>query len=236
MSKDIELAAETSLEGRENLKLWRAVEKTPPDMTKEVKFGKRHYTTIDPQWQMRVATALWGPYGHRWGMRNLKYKIVETQEFDINLVQKGSSGQYLATGVILKAEFFYPIDGNEASFEILNDDKFRLGDDTLKKLVTNTRSKALSWLGFSADVFLGKFDDTAYVKDLKVKFGEQDAFINTIATAVKTAKDLSALEKCKDRLEEIIADGTLDNVAAAQELLELVAERKRELGEVVVKV
>lgn len=231
MSKDIELAAETSTEGRENLKLWKSVEKTPPDMTKEVKFGKRHYTTIDPQWQVRVATALWGPYGLRWGLEDLEVKTIETQEFDINLVQKGSNGNYLATGVILKAKFFYPMDGKKVSFEILNDDKFRLGDDTLKKLVTNTRSKALSLLGFSADVFLGKFDDTSYVKDLKVKFGDQDAFVNTIATAVRTAKDLSALEKCKDRLEEIIADGTLDDVAAAQELLELVAERKRALKE-----
>lgn len=224
MSKDTELAAETSTAGKENLKLWKAVEKTPPDMTKEVRFGKRHYTTIDPQWQMRVATALWGPYGFRWGMRKLDWKIVETHEFDATLKQ------YLASAIILKAEFFYPVSDKEASFEILNDDKFKLGDDTLKKLITNTRSKALSWLGFSADVFLGKFDDVGYVKDLKAKFGDQDAFMNTIATAIRTAKDLDALAKCKDRLEEIIADQTLDDAAAAQELMELVMERKRELS------
>jgi len=222
MSKDTELAAETSAEGKENLKLWRSVEKTPPDMTKNVSFGKRHYTTVDPQWQMRVATALWGPYGARWGMRNLDWKIVETQE-------KDAQGQYQSSAIIIKAEFFYPLDGEEVSFEILNDDRFKADDETLKKLVTNTRSKALSWLGFSADVFLGKFDDTTYVKDLQTKFGEQDAFMNTIATAIRTAKDMAALTKCKERLEEIIADNTLDNVEAAQELMELVAERKREL-------
>lgn len=230
MSKDIELAAETSTEGKENLKLWKSVEKTPPDMTKEVKFGKRHYTTIDPQWQLRVATALWGPYGHRWGMRELEYRIVETQEFDINLVQKGSSGQYLATGIVLKAEFFYPVDNKEVSFEILNDDKFRLGDDTLKKLVTNTRSKALSWLGFSADVFLGKFDDTAYVKDLKLQFGEQDAFVVQAAAKIRTAKDMNTLKMCENRLNELIAHGTLNDPAVAQELKELVEERRQELS------
>lgn len=223
MSKDIELAAETGPEGTAHLKLWKSVEKTPPDMTKEVKFGKRHYTAIDPQWQLRVATALWGPYGMDWGMRNLDYKMVEIHETD-------AQGHYLASVVIIKAEFFYPVAGKEVSFEILNDDKFRAGDDTLKKLVTNTRSKALSWLGFSADVFLGKFDDTSYVKDLKAKFGDQDAFMNTIATAIRTAKDLAALTKCKERLEEIIADQTLDDAAAAQELMELVTERKRELS------
>ncbi len=221
-SKDTQLAAETSTEGRENLKLWKSVEKTPPNMTKNVSFGKRHYTTVDPQWQMRVATALWGPYGHRWGMRNIDYKIVETHE-------KDAEGRYVSSAIILKAEFFYPVDGMEASFDILNDDRFKADDETLKKLVTNTRSKALSWLGFSADVFMGKFDDTAYVKDLKTKFGDQDAFTNTIAAAIRTAKDVDALAKCKERLEEIIADQTLDDPSVAQELMEFVAERKREL-------
>lgn len=223
MSKDTELAAETTTEGRENLKLWKAVEKTPPDMTKAVKYGKRQYTAIDPQWQLRVATALWGPYGRDWGLRNVNYQIVEVTEND-------AEGRFTVTAIILKAEFFYPDSGKIVAFEILNDDRFRAGDDTLKKLITNTRSKALSWLGFSADVFLGKFDDTAYVKDLKAKFGDQDAFFNTIATAIRTAKDATALAKCKERLEEIIADGNLDDVAAAQELMELVTQRKRELA------
>ena len=223
MSKDTELVAESSTEGRENLKLWKSVEKTPPDMTKLVSFGKRKYTTIDPQWQLRVATALWGPYGHRWGMRNLDCKMVDVHASD-------TQGHYLESSVFLKADFFYPVDGEEVSFEIWNDDKFRSGDDTLKKLITNTRSKALSWLGFSADVFLGKFDDTAYVDSLKKKFGDQDAFMNTIATAIRTAKDLNALSKCKERLEEIIADQTLEDAASAQELMELVSERKRELS------
>jgi hypothetical protein len=156
-------------------------------------------------------------------MRNMDYRLEEINE-------KDAEGRYKASIVILKATFFYPVDGKEASFDVLNDDKFRAGDDTLKKLITNTRSKALSWLGFSADVFLGKFDDTAYVKDLKAKFGDQDAFMNTIATAIRTAKDLAGLAKCKERLEEIIADQTLEDATAAQELMELVAERKRELA------
>ncbi len=221
-SKATLLASETTTEGRENLKLWKSVEKTPPDMTKDVRFGKRHYTTVDPQWQLRIATALWGPYGASWGMRNLNWTVIETNESD-------AQGHYKGSAVILKAEFFYPLDGEEVAFEIMNDDRFKANEETLKKLVTNTRSKALSWLGFSADVFMGKFDDTSYVEDLKKKFGDQDAFTNTIAAAIRTAKDEDALAKCKERLEEIIADQTLDDPSVAQELMELVAERKREL-------
>lgn len=224
MSKDTELAAETTLEGKQNLTLWKSVEKTPPDMTKDVKYGKREYTAIDPQWQLRLATALWGPYGDRWGLRNLDYRLVDVHRND-------DKGSFLSSAVILKADFFYPaVGGREVSFPILNEDKFNPGDDTLKKLITNTRSKALSWLGFSADVFLGKFDDERYVKTLQAIFEDQDAFVNTIASAIRTAKDLPTLTRHKERLEAIIGDGTLDDVAKAQELRELVAVRKHELS------
>lgn len=202
-----------------NLKLWKAVEKTPPDMTKLVSYGGRRYTAIDPQWQLQAATAMWGPYGQRWGLRALDLKFVETQ-----------SGDGLISNAVLKAEFFYPGENGEVSFEILNDESWRAGDDTLKKLVTNTRSKALSWLGFSADVFLGKFDDTAYVSALKVKFGDQDAFVTKVASAIKTAKTLSELAKCAARLDEIIRDETLEDITALQELKTLIVERKQALS------
>lgn len=193
-------------------------------MTKAVSYGKRKYTAIDPQWQLRVATALWGPYGNRWGMRNITHQMIEMK-------QKDAGGENVTYSILLKADFFYPhpLQGTEVSFEIMNDDKFIPGDDTLKKLITNTRSKGLSWLGFSADVFLGKFDDQKYVQTLTSLFDDQDAFVKTIATAIRTAKDMGALNKCKERFEEIVGDGTLEDVAVAQELKELIAERKREL-------
>ena len=43
----------------------------------------------------------------------------------------------------------------------------------IKKLETNTISKALSRLGFGADVFLGKFDDSRYIQELNEKFGNE---------------------------------------------------------------
>lgn len=240
MSKDTELAVEAPPEGTENMKLWKSVEKTPPDMTKDVRYGKRHYTTVDPQYQLRQATALWGPYGHRWGLRNIKYQIVEVKGNDKVLLETRSDNviqsseqmaDYIRYSIILEAEFFYPVgNGETAAFQIINDDKYEVDDDVLKKITTNTRSKALSWLGFSADVFMGKFDDTNYVKDLRAKYSKQNAFVNTAANKILEAKDLAELAKYEDRLEETIRDKTLDDKIVAKELRELVAERKRELS------
>lgn len=222
MTKETESITE-SPDCQMNLSLWRSVEKTPPDMTKYVK-ARGGFTTIDAQWQLRKATSMWGPYGERWGMRNITHQIIEMK-------RKDPGGESVTYSIIVKADFFYPHPehGSSVVFEIINDDEFIPGDDTLKKLITNTRSKALSWLGFSADVFLGKFDDQKYVQTLTSLFDNQDAFVNTIATAIRTAKDMGALNKCKERFEEIVGDGTLEDVAVAQELKELIVERKREL-------
>ena len=45
-------------------------------------------------------------------------------------------------------------------------------DDFAKKVETDTLTKALSKLGFNADIFLGKFDDTKYVEQMKQEFKE----------------------------------------------------------------
>jgi len=243
MSKDTELSAETSQEGRENLKLWKSVDKTPPDMTKLVSFGKRKYTNIDPQWQLQVATTLWGPYGHRWGLRNIKYQIVEVKSNDkVALETRNEQGKVVSSSeiladfikysIILEAEFYYPAsDGKTASFEIFNDDKYQVDDDVLKKIITNTRSKALSWLGFSADVFLGKFDDTKYVDDLKKRFSRQNAFVDAAAAKIWEAKDLDELAAHEDRLDEVAVAQAKDlDATAIEELRELIAERRRALS------
>lgn len=42
-----------------------------------------------------------------------------------------------------------------------------MGDDALKKIMTNSISKSLSYLGFNADVFMGAFDDDLFSHNQK---------------------------------------------------------------------
>ncbi len=140
----------------DNLKLWKAVEKTDPAHTRSVS-QRGGYTAICPQYQARVATGQWGSYGRAWGLKNMK--------FDYTLLD-------LTRMVILKAEFFYP----SGSFQVNNaieviSAKGYPDSDFAKKLETNTISKALSRLGFSADVFMGEFDDADYVNELNNQIG-----------------------------------------------------------------
>ena len=145
----------------ENMAIWTAVSSTDPKFTSRVQ-QRGGFTSIDAYFQIRQATELWGPYGFRWGLRNLR----RTLEKDLEMA-------------ILDAEFFYPVGNETVSFEIGNSLFFVLksksgdkpDDEFIKKLETNTISKALSRLGFGADVFLGMFDDNRYIEEQNLKYG-----------------------------------------------------------------
>ncbi len=132
-----------------NLALWREVEHTPAEFRKEVDFGRK-FTAIDPYYRLRLATELWGPFGNRWGVRN--------ERFDWPL-----EGEHL---LVYQAELYYPADDGEGVVplhsSILAANKRGLDADAVKKVATDALTKGLSKLGFSADIFLGSFEDEPY--------------------------------------------------------------------------
>jgi len=216
----------SQLELKDNLELWNKVSVTDPKMSKNVKYGKREFTAIDPQWQLMQATKLWGPYGIDWGLEELKFEIVSltTGTAREGRDEKGeyrNVEQVTESILTLHAVFRFP----GGSFPISNDMKYRAGDDTYKKLQTNTRSKALSYLGFSADVYMGKFDDADYLKDLKAKYDEFDALKVQVLSAIKTATTEAKLAGCESRLLEMVAADTISGDKCNEFLVEIKKRR-----------
>lgn len=207
----------------ENMKLWNRVKSTDPKYTKDANNGKYGFTCIDPQWQLQKATELWGPYGLRWGMNDLQFTT-----HDDGVVHDNGSVKLM----MIQANFFYPAEpqGHQVNFPIAACIKLRAGDDTVKKLITSARSKALSLLGFSADVFLGKFEDNHYVQMAKVKHGDQDAFMFKATGRIKTAKTLEDLDAIREKIEEMVG---LDTITQEQgvELLQVIDEKRSEFSE-----
>ena len=142
-----------------NLELWDKVKKTDPDHTTKVNM-RGGYTSIAPQYQIQCATDQFGPYGKGWGF--------ESCEFDYS--QLG-----VTRLVLVSAVFFYVIDEQRHTFPINNSwpvmsKKDVVDDDFAKKAETNTMSKALSKLGFSADIFMGEYDNPDYVQAVGNEF------------------------------------------------------------------
>lgn len=159
----------------DNLEIWKSVEKTDTTFTKQVN-QRGGYTAISPQYQAKMATEKFGPYGHGWGLAE--------SDFDMSMFE--------STGMVIhKAVFFYLLDGAVITFPISNainpqmgtGDKKRNDEDWCKKVETNTISKALSRLGFNADIFLGLFEDREYMEALQTE---------------------QAIEKAEDKEAEII--------------------------------
>lgn len=150
-----------------NLKLWDSVQKTDTTFTKQVN-QRGGYTAISPQYQLKVATEQFGPYGAGFGLCS--------SDFDMSIFE--------ATGIVIhKAVFFYILDGQRHEFPLSNaieaargkGDKRYVDTDFAKKVETNTVSKALSKLGFNADVFMGMMEDQSYLNELQNELAMQKA-------------------------------------------------------------
>lgn len=148
-----------------NMSIWERNQETDPDYTKKAT-QRGGFTSISPQYLLMKATEEFGPYGKGFGF--------ERCHIDTSLMME--------TGLVMvDAVFFYVSDGERFSFPINNawqalglKDK-RPDAEFAKKAETNTLSKALSKLGFSADVYMGEYDDASYVAQLREDFALKDA-------------------------------------------------------------
>lgn len=143
------------MESNEKMALWDSVQKTDPSHTKKVN-QRGGFTSISAHYQVMRATEVFGPVGIGWG-------------YDCG--EPIFTGPFIIVPVKVwyrdRANTFGPIYG---SAEIAG---ARPDSDAPKKAMTDALTKALSHLGFNADVFLGKFDDNKYVAAVTAEFAEK---------------------------------------------------------------
>jgi len=155
-----------------NLELWNKVEKTNPKYTKKANVGGNNITSIAPQYQIKNVTEQFGVYGKTWGFKQLNFDYSLVSEFGL---------------VVLDAVFFFP-DGEfpikNAQKLFMDNAKTKIDDNFAKKLETDTLTKAISKLGFNADIFLGLFDDVKYLADVTKEFSEKPAPIKLSQKAI----------------------------------------------------
>lgn len=162
-----------------NMSIWNKVCETDPAYTKPVKLGPYKFTAIDAQYQIRIATELWGPYGHRWGLDNMKWAFIgdpaqpEALMLTADFYYPASSTRETENPVYMRTgsgpELIKEAVNGEGRFGIASDIPYVPKKDCFKKLQTDVTTKALSKLGFNADVFEGKFDDNKYVEEMRLK-------------------------------------------------------------------
>ena len=202
-----------------NLNLWNKVEKTNPKYTKKAKVSGMNITAISPQFQVMNATEQFGSYGEKWGFKKIEldYSITNTpitlsvQDWNTKVVSEMKS----ILGLVgFKATFFYPNGEFEItnSIKIFTDNKHsKIDDNYAKKLETDALTKALSKLGFNADIFLGKFDDVRYLDEVKKEFAEKEQKAKEVKKPdiKQTQYDAVLLSKNKDHATYFLSNTIL---------------------------
>lgn len=176
-------ATEAKLKAQENLRIWNEVCKTDPNHTKKVN-QRGGFTAIDAHYQVESATKVFGPIGIGWGYINGEPIFKDSLVFVPVTLWHGD-----------RSNSFGPIYGGA---EVISN-KGYADNDALKKASTDGLTKALSHLGFNADVFLGKFDDNKYVEAMRIEHAPRppemdrlEQFIEETALA-QTDDDLQAI-------------------------------------------
>ena len=156
----------------ENLTLWHAVEKTPLEHVKPITGKSYSGNSPKPHYLIRKATETFGPCGIGWG-----FTVEERIE----------DGAWIAEGFyeklhIAKVRVWFKWGGERGEVEHIGGTVFSgrrkngqafSDEDAPKKSVTDALVKALSMIGFAGDIFMGRYDDSKYVAELKQDAAEE---------------------------------------------------------------
>lgn len=146
----------------DNLSLWNAVEKTPPAHTKAITGKAYQGTSPKPHYLVHKATETFGPCGIGWGF------TIEDER-----VEEGAGGERLH---VARVKVWYEWGGKRGEVEHIGGTQFSgtrkngtpfTDEDAPKKSVTDALVKALSMIGFAGDIFMGRYDDSKYVQELR---------------------------------------------------------------------
>ncbi|MGF6127215.1 hypothetical protein QF019_002424 [Pseudomonas frederiksbergensis] len=157
-----------------NMQIWEKVSTTDTRYTKAAEVGGQKITSLNGTAMIMKATEVFGPVGIGFGWTVTEERFDEGSE-----MISGEGDKRLVLGRELnhtiKIRFWFELDGKRGEIEqygctrYLYKSKYGTTTDgeAPKKSLTDAIKKSLSMLGFSADVFLGMFDDAGYVEQLK---------------------------------------------------------------------
>ncbi|MFJ7792288.1 hypothetical protein [Pseudomonas sp. NPDC096950] len=181
-----------------NMRIWGQVNKTDTSHTKKAEVGGQKITSLNGTAMIMKATEIFGPVGIGFGWTVVEERFDKGSEMVI-----GEGDKRVVLGVELnhtiKIKFWFELDGKRGEIEqygctrYLYKSKYGTTTDgeAPKKSLTDAIKKSLSMLGFSADVFLGLFDDDEYVTQLK----EEEAIANA------DDKDAEILRQKQERVD-----------------------------------
>ncbi|UWS31141.1 exodeoxyribonuclease VIII [Erwinia pyrifoliae] len=179
----------------DNLKIWRSVMRTDPRYTKDLAGAGFEGTSINAEYMIMRATEIFGPIGTGWGFEVMEDRMIpgaplseaicDDNKFVGNRILRDADGTLITElNHSIKIGFWYLTDtGTAERFEAYGATKYlyktkhgiTCDGEAQKKSLTDAIKKALSLLGFSADVWLGLYDQAEYKQENAIEFDIRNA-------------------------------------------------------------
>lgn len=219
---------EKPAEALDNLKLWRSVMRTDPRFTKDITGTGFDGTSVNAEYMIMRATELFGPLGSGWGFDIQEDKLIpgapmSEPVYDDSKQIVGHRFLRDADGTLIteqhhsmRIRLWYETENHDGSvisygatpYMYKTKHGVKCDGEAPKKSLTDAIKKALSMLGFSADVWLGMYDRPEYVAEVGVEFG--------IKTASAKAEDTTRLRTELDEKMTRVA-GTIESAVTPNE-------------------
>lgn len=199
-----------------NMNIWSQVEKTAPEATKAAKVNGQQITSISGHHMVKRATEVFGPVGIGWGW------TVAEERFDQGGEIRNDKGEIIGheVGHTIRIKLWFIQDDKRGELEqygctpFTYKSKWGVTTDTEapKKSLTDAIKKGLAMLGFSADIFLGMYDDRDYVAERQAEAALEQA----------ENKEVEIERQKQERLDWLKASvEALDTAATLHELKKL---------------
>lgn len=191
---------------RENMAIWRSVMRTDPRFTKQMTGTGFEGTSINAEYMIMRATEIFGPIGSRWGYEIQEDRMIPGAPFSepvykddkfvgTRILRDGDGTLLYEQNHSIRIRLWYQNGDEEGSviaygatpYMFKTKHGIKCDGEAQKKSLTDALKKALSLLGFSADVWLGLYDTPEYQKENTIEFD--------IRNASDKAEDVTRLRK-----------------------------------------
>ncbi|WP_338020339.1 hypothetical protein [Rahnella perminowiae] len=224
-----------------NLHIWKQVQSTDPRYTKPLEGSGFTGTSINAEYMFMRATEIFGPVGTGWGYEIIEDRMIngaplaesiyENNKFVRSVLLRDADGTLLfELNHVLRIKFWYVIECDvrgelesygSTPYMYKTRNGIKTDGETHKKSLTDAIKKALSMLGFSADVWLGWHDMPEYLAD--------NAIEHSLKNASDKAEDVVRMRK---ELDEKFAANTetMKSAVTANEVIKIASSLNRTIG------
>lgn len=214
--------------------IWDALCKTDPRHTKQFsRAGGFKGTALKPIWIIKRLTEQFGPVGMGWGVGKPEFQVVP------------ADGEVLVYCTVEcwhtnPANTFYGVGGDKVvtkrSNSLFND------DEAFKKAFTDAVNNAFKFAGVGADIHMGQFEDSKYVRETAQDFAADEKAANAregqsqqgavSPPAKKPARHSALKQRLRGFVHEMNGCGDGDELSAflsTADAIEILAETKEKL-------